>query len=100
MADFEFAEDATKLPWVYEEHWSGEKATYAVCGLFAYVKDCDGDFAFWNVRKGKGGPILAEGEPREFFQALHDAEAALRRIVSDRIAELRSTSAPSTAERG
>ncbi|TXN23968.1 hypothetical protein [Methylobacterium sp. WL9] len=88
---FDFAEDATKLKWRYEERRDGEIARFEVCGLHAYARDCDGDFTFWLIRKGKQGAVLAEGETRDFFPALREAEAALRRIVSARIAEMRDT---------
>jgi len=86
---FEYAEDASKLKWRFTEHWSGESAVFQVCGLWAYVKDYDGDRSGWSIRKGRRGPVLAEGEDDWFFQCLHDAEAALRKIIADRIAEIR-----------
>ena len=94
MADLiEFAEDATRLKWQYEERRDGEIARFSVCGLHAYVRDCDGDGSFWYVRKGYRGPALAKGERADinhFFGSLGDAEAALRRIIAERVAELRA----------
>lgn len=89
----EFAEDATKLNWRWTEHWSGEWGEFELCGLYAKVRDCDGDFTWWAVRKGRNGPTLAEGQRNDsnhFFGSLADAEAALRRIITDRITELRT----------
>lgn len=82
----------TSLKWRFEEHWSGEMARFDLGGLKVYVRDCDGDYSFWNIRRGRKGHVLAEGEsysPYHWETCLYEAEQALRKIVADRIAELR-----------
>lgn len=81
------------LKWVWKDHWSGESATLEVCGLRAYVKDYDGDWSGWNICKGKKGPIVVQGECFDFHGAIFAAEDAIRKIVADRIAELRASRA-------
>ncbi len=59
MGEFQNAADDEErqptLKWVWKAHWSGESATFMVCGLYAYVKDYDGDFSGWQIRKGFKG---------------------------------------------
>ncbi|MEX7400968.1 hypothetical protein AB2C54_34030, partial [Pseudomonas aeruginosa] len=60
------------------------------------VFDCDGDASEWTIRKGKRGAVIAAGSRHDgnhFFECLRNAEAALRRIVAARIAELREAKA-------
>lgn len=100
-----FAEDFTSLKWRFEDHWSGETARFDVCGLHAWVRDLDGDAACWEVRKGRRGFVVAEGERcdgvYDFFECLRDCEGALRRIVTERIAALRlARPAPTPEDEG
>lgn len=91
----------TTLHWRFTDHRDGEIATYKVAGLWVWVGDYDGDCSEWRIRKGKGGPILAEGnryDGNHFFACLHDAEAALRRIIVDRVLELRDAAQGAEAE--
>ncbi|WP_375274444.1 hypothetical protein [Methylorubrum thiocyanatum] len=86
---FETAEDASRLKWQFTDHRDGETARFAVCGLHVHVQDCDGDYAEWSIRKGRRGPVVAEGTTRDFFASLHNAEIALRSVIAARIEELR-----------
>ena len=47
-----FAEDFTKLKWRYRDHRDGETAEFSVCGLRAFVQDCDtpADYAAMRAR--------------------------------------------------
>ena len=71
-----FADDFSKLPWVYTEHWSGTTARYRAAGFDLYVRDYDGDSAGWRV--SRHGCVIAEGDCREFYPALAEAEKAMR----------------------
>lgn len=93
--EFDTSDQYTTLLWRFTERRDGETALFEVCGLRVWVGDYDGDFSKRSIRKGKGGPILAEGnrwDGNHFFVCLRDAEAALRRIIAERIAELRARS--------
>ncbi len=104
--EFGTSDEYTSLKWHFTEHWSGEWATFEICGLRAYVRDYDGDESAWTIRKGKRGPILASGSRHDgihFFECLRDAETALRGIIASRIAALRSRSpapVPTAREEG
>ena len=81
----DFAEDFTKLKWRYEEHWSGEMARFDAAGYSLFVRDCDGDSSWWNLKHH--GKVIAEGEswglvPNHFFVCLREAEQALRDAVT------------------
>ncbi len=83
------------IPWQLEDHRDGERARFEVCGLYAFVGDADGDWSWWTISKGRRGAKIAEGtvhghDPYHFDAALQQAEAALRKIVADRIADLRA----------
>lgn len=96
------SDEYSQLAWRFTERRDGEIAEYSVGGLHVWVRDYDGDVTDWRIRKDARGPILAEGnryDGRHFFEALRDAEQALRRIVAERIAELRARSASGTAAR-
>lgn len=87
------AEDEEREPalkWAWKDHWSGESGTFMICGLYVYVKDYDGDWSGWSIRKGKKGPVVAHGDCFDFHCAIFAAEDALRKIVTERIAELRA----------
>jgi len=86
----EFDEDATRLKWQRRDHRDGETAQFAVCGLHVWVQDLDGDYCIWEISKGRRGPIIAKGDTIYFPEALRDAEHALYRIISERIAQLRA----------
>lgn len=89
----EVAEDEPTLKWKFTERRDGETAEFDIGGIRAYVQDCDGDFSYWTIRRGRRGPVLAQGETHEgnhWGTCLQQAEAALRKIVTDRIAELRA----------
>ena len=91
----EVAPPETTLKWRYKEHWSGESASFDLGGIRAYVKDMDGDASYWTIRRGRHGPTIAEGENCTAYHwevCLWEAEVSLRKIVADRIAELRSVS--------
>lgn len=91
-----FAEDYTNLKWRYCDHRDGETAEYSVCGIYAFVQDCDGDYSVWSIRKGgRRGDCVTHGQEDDFFPALATAEAALRQIIADRIKELRARKATS-----
>lgn len=80
------------IAWRYKDHRDGESAEFTVCGLHVYVGDADGDWSWWTIRVGRLGRVIAEGEEfgiDHFDEALAKAEAALRKIVTDRIQELR-----------
>ena len=99
--EFDTSDQYTTLKWRFTERRDGETAVFEVCGLRAFVQDCDGDASEWSVRKGRRGSILAQGElwqGNHFFACLRDAEAALREIIAKRIAELR-TGSPSQPPR-
>lgn len=80
------------IKWQFKELQDGEVAKFSVCGIVAWVRDCDGDFSIWGVRQGR--KVLAEGptcpvyDPYHFDLALGAAEAALRAIVASRKAAL------------
>lgn len=88
-----FAQDYTSLKWQFRELQDGEVATFSVCGLKAWVRDCDGDRSIWELRKGR--TVVAHGEdegfePPHFWACLRDAEAALRGELARRVEELRT----------
>lgn len=96
--EFDTSDQYTTLAWRFTERRDGETAVFEVCGLRAFVQDCDGDQSWWTVRKGRRGPILAQGERSDgthFFECLREAEGNLRRIIAERIAELRRLRPPS-----
>lgn len=72
--------------------WKDIRAQYTVCGLRAVVIENDRS-TYWWIGTIVRGPKLAEGTRPigHFDDCLHDAEVALRRIVADRIADLRAT---------
>ena len=81
------------LLWNYRDHRDGETATFEVCGLHVSIQDMDGDGSVWNIRKGRRGATIASGSKcsgDDFVECAADAEAALRKIIADRIAELRA----------
>lgn len=90
--EFDTSDQYTTLNWRFKERRDGETARFSICGLEVLVQDCDGDATVWTIRKGRGGPIVAQGEGHEgnhFFAGLREAEATLRRVIAERIAELR-----------
>lgn len=101
--EFDTSDQYTTLLWRFTERRDGETALFEVCGLRVWVHDLDGDFSEWSISKGKSGPVLAQGfslEGNHFFACLREAEAALRRIITDRIAELRARSPLPAAQGG
>lgn len=82
-----FADDFSNLKWQFEDHRDGETATFRVCGIKAYVQDCDGDYSVWSVRRGK--ILIGEGSECEFFPALAAAEQALRAYVALAVANIK-----------
>lgn len=86
-----FADDYTKLKWVWKDHRDGETARFQVAGLEVYAADMDGDGSWWQLKDIRARTILATGqywagetEIPDFWQCLVDAEAALRAEVADR----------------
>ncbi|MBW4656638.1 MAG: hypothetical protein KME20_26880 [Kaiparowitsia implicata GSE-PSE-MK54-09C] len=86
-----------RLKWRFKDHWSGESALFDLGGVRVHVKDMDGDSTCWTIRRGKDGPVIAEGnswEADHWDICLLQAEKALLKIVSERIAELRANASP------
>lgn len=86
-------EEKPRLKWRFKDHWSGESALFVLGGLRVYVRDMDGDSSYWEITRGKGGPVIAEGESRganDFHVCLQQAQDALLKIVGDRIKEIRA----------
>jgi hypothetical protein len=83
----------TRLHWRFKEHWSGESASFELGGVRAYVRDMDGDSSYWTITRGKGGPVIAEGEcwqANNWENCLQQAQDAFLKIVGDRIKQLRA----------
>lgn len=91
-----FIDDYTDLKWQFTEHWSGEWASFRVAGLEVFVRDCDGDSSWWELRDLRTKVVLAKGDEHawlplnHFWKCLLDAEAALRAEVARRKAALAS----------
>jgi hypothetical protein len=81
------------LRWLFREHRDGETARFRAAGYELYVIDMDGDGSEWSLKRGKA--ILAQGGTHKcvplyhFDACLVAAEAALREVTRDRIADLR-----------
>ena len=94
LIDKPFAEDFTSLKWIYTEYHDDETTKFSVGKITAYVQDCNGDFSYWHVKRGK--MIIAKNEdhdfdPPHFFKCLANAENALRDEVVQRKTEILST---------
>ena len=89
-----FADDYTRLKWVFKEHRDGETARFRVAGLEVYVQDCDGDDSFWQIKDIRTHKIIAKGgdngfDPNHFWFCLVAAETALRAEIEQRKANLK-----------
>ena len=87
-----FANDFSKLPWVYTEHWSGTTARYRAAGYDLYVRDYDGDSTGWEV--SRHGVKIASGDCQEFYPALAEAEKAMRAHAAHLIASAKGAINP------
>lgn len=98
--EFDTSDQYTTLKWRFIEHRDGETALFDLCGLHVWVMDMDGDASEWTIRRGRWGSILSSGsrwEGNHFFACLRDAEAAFRKIVDERITELRTRASATEA---
>jgi hypothetical protein len=64
------------LSWTFEDHWSSQTATYCAEGYDLRLRDMDGNWTVWSVKRH--GSLIAEGDGREFLPALAACESAMR----------------------
>jgi DnaJ-class molecular chaperone len=70
--------DTPEVKWRYRENRDSEFAETEIGDLTLLAQDCDGDFAYWHVKRGK--TFLAAGEIRWSREPYH-FDVAMERTV-------------------